>query len=447
LKILDVRRNLPLRAISLPGFDLEGQWFPDGENVLVAARRAGKINVYKYHVATQRMTRLFPELGTVDRPLLMPSLALGTESQRNVELVPDPGSLDQRPGLAIDAHGVVVARVSSAHDKPGHLSTDGSYADRLAPPTPANGPQSPRVQYFVPRKPGGRRELPIMVREPEGPRPKGGWPTVALIHGGPSVGDMDVYNAREDKFLGLGVAVVRVDYRGSVGYGLPWAQAMTENPVLGELDDIDAALDFLAEKGVSNPKQKLFYGGSWSGGLALVAATRPGWAAVVAEVPVVDYAPQGQLSSLEHSFKFYFENSPTADRSPIHLVDEIAGTAVIMTAALDDPRTPVGPVLELEDKLRQAGAHVEVNTFAGGHTTANRGSDALIEYAAWIVKGGRPGHGRQLAAPDGEPSLTPTAHAVAVHGFTNKRRRHTRTPATAPKWESTGPQRRRGRGR
>lgn len=62
--------------------------------------------------------------------------------------------------------------------------------------------------------PGGR--VHALVSKPEGDRP---YPTVFDVHGGPTAQDDDSFVPTAAAWVDHGFAVVRVNYRGSTGYG------------------------------------------------------------------------------------------------------------------------------------------------------------------------------------------------------------------------------------
>ncbi|NUS51160.1 MAG: prolyl oligopeptidase family serine peptidase [Nocardioidaceae bacterium] len=129
----------------------------------------------------------------------------------------------------------------------------------------------------VPRAKGGPPEIPVLVSEPPGPRPDGGHPVVFLTKGGPVMHDTMVHNPLVQALVEQGLAVVQVQYRGSTGNGLAWIEAMTADPVIGQVADLQAVHRHLAEDGVVDPERLVVLGRSWSGGMALhAAATIPG---------------------------------------------------------------------------------------------------------------------------------------------------------------------------
>ena len=64
----------------------------------------------------------------------------------------------------------------------------------------------------------------MMVATPEGAGP---FPTVMYVHGGPEWADPDLYDPWTSTLVDHGVAVAKVNYRGSTGFGLPGVSPST----------------------------------------------------------------------------------------------------------------------------------------------------------------------------------------------------------------------------
>src|SRR5690606_5711464 len=100
----------------------------------------------------------------------------------------------------------------------------------LAPP---GDPAPPSVGVFDAwvDGPGGR--IHALVSTPPGTRP---YPTVFAVHGGPQSLDTDSFDPSAAAWVDHGYAVVRVNYRGSVGYGSAWRDALEGRVGLTELE-------------------------------------------------------------------------------------------------------------------------------------------------------------------------------------------------------------------
>ena len=103
--------------------------------------------------------------------------------------------------------------------------------------------------------------------------PDYGWhgapPAIVQIHGGPTGKADQSFSAETAYFCSLGYAYVRLNYRGSAGYGRKYLESL--NGHWGEYDTEDAVslAEYLGEKGLADPKRLLITGGS-SGGFTVL---------------------------------------------------------------------------------------------------------------------------------------------------------------------------------
>ena len=93
-------------------------------------------------------------------------------------------------------------------------------AGRSCPGRTAN-PQGERVQGWL--------------VEPDGPKP---WPTLIFIHGGPTSVDLDRWSPEVQAYVDMGFCVAMLNYRGSIGFGAAWRDALIGNIGWPEVEDI-----------------------------------------------------------------------------------------------------------------------------------------------------------------------------------------------------------------
>ena len=86
------------------------------------------------------------------------------------------------------------------------------------------------------------------------PAGEGPFPTVFEIHGGPTWHDSDAFAAGPAAWVDHGYAVVRVNYRGSTGYGREWTDALKHRVGLIELEDIAAVREWAVGLGSRRPR-------------------------------------------------------------------------------------------------------------------------------------------------------------------------------------------------
>jgi dienelactone hydrolase len=320
---------------SLAG-DLDADWYPDGSALLVRAEARGRSTLHRIEL-DGTVTALDTPPGTI-------------------------GAATARPD------GTVEYSWSSAADPTRIRSTDGDIV--LTPPGPPPPRSVPVTDAFVDGRAG---PVHALVATPAGAGP---WPTVFLLHGGPTWHDSDSFAADRAAYVDLGCAVVHVNYRGSTGYGSTWRDALTGRPGLTELEDVAAVHDWALATGLADPTRCAITGGSWGGYLTLLGlGTQPErWAAGVAAVPVADYlaAYEDEMEPLRAFDRSLFGGSPSEvperyeASSPLTYVDAVRAPVLVLAGA-NDPRCPLRQIENWLTAAAQAGRAVEVYRFDAGH--------------------------------------------------------------------------------
>ncbi|WP_327354545.1 S9 family peptidase [Streptomyces sp. NBC_01304] len=323
-------------ALDLPG-DVSAEWYPDGSALLVAHSFEARSELFRYDLTARELVR-------VDTP---------------------PGSVS---GATTRPDGTVEYLWSSAAEPPQVRSTTGEVV--LDPPG-MKSPGSVPVQDAWVEGPGGR--IHALVQKPAG---EGPFPTVFEIHGGPTWHDSDAFAAGPAAWIDHGYAVVRVNYRGSTGYGREWTDALKLRVGLIELEDIAAVREWAVGSGLADPAKLVLAGGSWGGYLTLLGlGTQPAsWALGLAAVPVADYvtAYHDEMEALKAMDRTLMGGTPeeVPERfeasSPITYVDEVK-VPVYISAGVNDPRCPIRQIDNYVDRLVAREAVHEVYRYDAGH--------------------------------------------------------------------------------
>lgn len=323
--------------LDLPG-DVSAEWYPDGSGLLVVHSFEARSELWRYEIGTGALVRVETPAGSVS-------------------------SATARPD------GSVEYLWSSAAQPPVVRSTDGSVV--LDPPGPKAPPSLPVTDVWV-DGPGGRVHA-LVQRPAEG---EGPFPTVFEVHGGPTWHDNDAFASGPAAWLDHGYAVVRVNYRGSTGYGREWTDALKHRVGLIELEDIGAVRAWAVESGLADPERLVLSGGSWGGYLTLLGlGTQPeAWAVGLAAVPVADYvaAYEDEMEGLKALDRTLLGGSPEevperfAASSPITYVDAVKAP-VHITAGVNDPRCPIRQIDNYVDRLAARGAVHDVYRYDAGH--------------------------------------------------------------------------------
>ena len=99
-------------------------------------------------------------------------------------------------------------------------------------------------------------------------------PAIVQVHGGPTGKADQCFSAETAYFCSLGYAYVRLNYRGSAGYGRTYLESL--NGHWGEYDTQDAVTlaGYLSDKKLADPKRLLITGGSAGGFTVLNVLTQ-----------------------------------------------------------------------------------------------------------------------------------------------------------------------------
>ncbi|WP_406406689.1 S9 family peptidase [Streptomyces sp. NBC_01643] len=326
-------------AIDLPG-DVGAEWYPDGSALLIVHGFEARSDLWRY------------EPGTDSTPVRVETPA---------------GSVS---GATARPDGTVEYLWSSAAQPPAVRSTTGAVV--LDPPG-AKAPASVPVEDVWVDGPGGR--IHALVQRPAAPA-EGPFPTVFEIHGGPTWHDSDAFASGPAAWVDHGYAVVRVNYRGSTGYGRAWTDALKHRVGLIELEDIAAVREWAVKSGLADPAKLVLAGGSWGGYLTLLGlGTQPeDWALGLAAVPVADYvtAYHDEMEALKAMDRTLLGGTPeeVPERfeasSPLTYVDAVRAP-VYISAGVNDPRCPIRQVENYVDRLKARQAVHEVYRYDAGH--------------------------------------------------------------------------------
>ena len=320
-------------ALDLPG-ETFADWYPDASALLVGHDHRGRVELYRYALATRALDRLDVEPGTIGSARAHPDGDVWYQWS-NAATPAEIRSL--RHGVLLRPEGEIPRSVGYTE-----YDVDGIHGYVARPAGTGAGPH----------------------------------PTYFLIHGGPGAHDRDTFSAVVQAWVDHGFAVVLVNYRGSSGYGKAWRDAIVGNPGLTELADIAKVQDWAIASGLADPRRCLFGGGSWGGYLTLLAlGTQPErWALGLASVPIGDYvaAYEDEMEPLKKYDAALFGGTPEApperyrERNPITYVEGVR-VSVLMLVGLNDPRCPARGVDVYEERLRALGKTFETYRYDAGH--------------------------------------------------------------------------------
>jgi dipeptidyl aminopeptidase/acylaminoacyl peptidase len=316
-------------------------WWPDASAALLVELRDGRHLLHRLEVATGR-------------------------------IIPVPIATGSLTGARVRPDGSVWYRLQNG-EHPGIVLEAGRDEPILAPPRPAP-PGRPYVPWAYPN-PHGQRVQGWYV-EPDGaPRP---WPTLLLIHGGPTSVDLDSWSPLVQAIVDMGFCVAMINYRGSIGFGAAWRDALIGNIGWPEVEDIVAGHDDLIALGIADPGRSAIAGWSWGGYLTLLTqGMHPGrFISGVAGVPVADYpAAYADESPMLQAYDRALLGGEPADvpqlmkeRSPIEYVERVT-SPLLITAGENDSRCPLPQILNYVERLKARSHPYELYLFGTGHSS------------------------------------------------------------------------------
>jgi dipeptidyl aminopeptidase/acylaminoacyl peptidase len=313
-------------------------WWPDGSGLLLANLVEGRHHLYRYDLATSAITPIEHAEGQISGARLRPD---GTVWFRWANGANAPRILNDRGDEVLRTEGerAVDGRpyVSFRFDNPRGQSVHGFYAT-----------------------PEGDGPFPVFVRP----------------HGGPTWLDEDRWSPEVQAYVDAGFAVAMINFRGSTGYGAEWRDALFGDIGGPELEDLNAGLAWLVDRGIADPSRAVIGGWSWGGYLTLMELGKHAdmWLCGVAGIPVGDYeAGYEDLSpDLQAYDRALLGGRPDEvpelmlDRNPINFADDVRAP-VLFIIGENDSRCPYAQAIAYVDKLAARGHPHEVYVFGTGH--------------------------------------------------------------------------------
>ena len=217
-------------------------------------------------------------------------------------------------------------------------------------------------------------------------------PLVVLPHGGPASRDRPGFDWWSQALASRGYAVLRVNFRGSDGFGQAFLRAGYGQWGRKMQTDLSDGVRDLVAQGVVDPARVCIVGASYGGYAALAgAAYEPGvyrCAASVAGVSDLKRMLQGS-SSLSTRYWTRFmgvekdDDAGLTALSPAAAADRIA-IPVLLVHGADDTVVPIEQSKVMADALKKAGKPVEFVTLEGEDHWLSRGATRLRMLTALV---------------------------------------------------------------
>ncbi len=359
--------------------ELEGEvtpldWSEDGATILLSQVAGAKVQLYRFELAGQKLTRLDHPSGSMGQPGYIIPAYFGTE-------------------------GRIFAHWQDATHPPQLIELDAQTGAQIATllepgPVPASQPWK---SVTFPSSDG--QSVQAWLSTP-GDTSGGPYPAVMHIHGGPFGVTVETFSPAIQAFLDYGFAVLSINYRGSTTFGREFENKITGQPGYWELEDMLAARKFLVENGIAHPSKIFLNGGSYGGYLTLLGLgkTPELWAGGMALVAIADwtemYADEAPTLRGAHVSLFRGRPDETPEQhiisSPITYAEHVIAPVLIIQGR-NDTRTPARQLELYEVKMRGLGKPVELHWFEAGHVIGGselglHHMEIMLEFAGRVLK-------------------------------------------------------------
>ena len=299
------------------------QWEDDGLSVLLMAEQEGRKHLWRFDLADRRAERVVSG-GTVQ-----------AFDKRAGTLVALAETIDHPPRLSAHLPGAEPRRIERFNDEVLRGVAVGRteevwFAGAHATPGDDAAPGDP-VQMWLTYPPDFD--------------PKKKWPLLQLIHGGPHTAFGDAFHFRWNvqAFAAAGYVVACVNYHGSSSFGYAFLDSITHRWGELELQDVEAATDWLLKKPWADKRRVFATGGSYGGYMVAwmnghVPAGR--YAAYVCHAGCYDWTAMFADDAFSWHAKelgaFYWDDpAQVAKQSPITYAAAMSTPTLVVHGALD----------------------------------------------------------------------------------------------------------------
>lgn len=243
-------------------------------------------------------------------------------------------------------------------------------------------------------------EIEGVLRKPADFDPTKKYPLVFVVHGGPMwfseeylLTDDDMAYHPVVQYVNKGMLVLKPNYRGSIGRGQAFAELNVNNLGVGDLWDLEGAIDYLARLGWVDASRVGCMGWSQGGYISAFAGLHSDrFKAVSVGAGIADWYTYHISNDIPDFTVDYLSGSPFRDRdlyvktAPISNLAN-AKTPMLIQHGSEDRRVPLSNATELYRGLKEMGVPVELFVFPGmGHPiTKPRENHAVMhQNLAWF---------------------------------------------------------------
>jgi dipeptidyl aminopeptidase/acylaminoacyl peptidase len=206
------------------------------------------------------------------------------------------------------------------------------------------------------------------------------YPLLCIIHGGPTGIDRpallspDTRTYPSDIWAARGAVILKVNYRGSAGYGEAFRRLNVRNLGVGDAWDVISGIDNLIAKGFVDRNRVACMGWSQGGYIsAFLTASSDRFVAISVGAGISNWATYYYNTDITPFTINYLGNNPVNDpdiyqkTSPIAYIKNARTPTLIQHGELDR-RVPIANAYELRQALEDRGVKVEMIVYKGfGH--------------------------------------------------------------------------------
>ena len=358
-------------------------WSPDSQKLVVVLQESGWDKLWLLPASGGSPQPLTTGTGEDESPVFSPDGKLivftsnrNLAEERHLWVVPAAGGVPHRlthlPGIetapqwAPDSKQIYFSRGTALRPPATYVALASGEGDArlLAPAQPSKFEGlgiTPEVAHFK-----GKDGLSLagILYKPANFDPSRRYPTVIWAHGGPeaevllSLTPWSLYLAQQ------GYVVLEPNFRGSTGYGERFRNSNVEDSGGGEIDDIAAAVTYLVNAGITDPKRVAIGGGSHGGTVVANAVTKlpDTFAAAVEMFGVVDRALFLQYTNRNSAIRWETKMGGTPEEKPAvyrkaNILPDVARirTPMLVMHGEEDPQVPPQESAELVAALKKQG--------------------------------------------------------------------------------------------
>jgi|CXWL01.1.fsa_nt_gi dipeptidyl aminopeptidase/acylaminoacyl peptidase len=397
---LTIASSAVKKLVSQPGPDNDPHWSPDGKQIVFSSAMGNP----KFFHSNSRLAAISAEGGTArsltdsfdEQPGFVEWNASGLYFQASLKTAAHLFRLDAATGS--------IKRVSSPDNLiAGSFSFNG---DGKTMAFSANGPTSLNEIYvtsansFAPIKLTTMTEqvksMTLATREVISWKSKDGaeiegvlikpanfdpakkYPLLCIIHGGPTGIDrptlLDARYYPADIWAAKGALILKVNYRGSAGYGEKFRQLNVRNLGVGDAWDVISGVDHLVARGWVDPQRTGCMGWSQGGYIsAFLTTSTDRFKAISVGAGISNWATYYYNTDITPFTIQYLGDDPADDpeiyakTSPMTFIKQ-AKTPTLIQHGEFDRRVPIPNAYELRQGLEDRGVPVEMVVYKGyGH--------------------------------------------------------------------------------